>query len=318
MSETAASAAELLAPPQLPARPEGELKERLAKIRYVFTDLDGTMLAPGSTVMADSEGDPSAALPQVLVELKQAGVEVIPVSGRNRSMLHEDCRILGLNAYIGEMGGLIVTDVRANRWSYYTAEMHYDPASGLTPHEVIERTGICSRILERWQGLIEYHNDMGPGYKHREVTVTYRGDVPDDQFRAILDESGLALELADNGYVNRISKPTTLSIPDDGTRCRSLHIIPRGLTKGKGVRRCMEIMGIKPEEGLAIGDAPSDFLMGRKVDNFILMENGLPHPGVQKALDHEMRHHPGRTLLSRGKTIDGWVASMRALLAAKE
>lgn len=316
MSET--DTRELLVPETLPARPEGALKERLAKVRYVFTDLDATMLAPGSTVMADSAGNPSAALPDVLVDLKRAGVSVIPVSGRNRSMLQEDCRILGLNTYIGEMGGLIMTDLKADRWSYFTADMAYDPSCGLTPHQVIEQTGICHRILERWQGLIEYHNDMGPGFKHREVTVTYRGDVDDDKFRAMLDESGLELELADNGYVNRISKPTTLAIPDDGTRCRSLHIIPKGLTKGRGVRRCMHIMGIKPEEGLAIGDAPSDFLMGRKVDNFILMKNGLPHPGVQKALDHEMRHHPGRTLVSSDVTIDGWVAAMRSILAAKE
>ena len=38
----------------LPVVPEGELKERLAGVRYVFTDLDGTMLAPGSRVLADA------------------------------------------------------------------------------------------------------------------------------------------------------------------------------------------------------------------------------------------------------------------------
>lgn len=45
----------------LPVVPEGELKERLAGVRYVFTDLDGTMLAPGSRVLADAAGNPSVA-----------------------------------------------------------------------------------------------------------------------------------------------------------------------------------------------------------------------------------------------------------------
>ena len=85
----------------LPANPAGELKERLARVRYVFTDLDGTMLAPGSCVLADNDGNPSLDLVATLLDLKRAGVEVIPCSGRNRSMLHEDVRVLGLNSYIG-------------------------------------------------------------------------------------------------------------------------------------------------------------------------------------------------------------------------
>ena len=34
----------------------GEMRERLAKVKYVFTDLDATMLAPGSCVPRDNDG----------------------------------------------------------------------------------------------------------------------------------------------------------------------------------------------------------------------------------------------------------------------
>ena len=37
----------------------GEMRERLAKVKYVFTDLDATMLAPGSGVLRDIDGNPS-------------------------------------------------------------------------------------------------------------------------------------------------------------------------------------------------------------------------------------------------------------------
>ena len=37
----------------------GEMRERLAKVKYVFTDLDATMLAPGSCVLRDNDGNPS-------------------------------------------------------------------------------------------------------------------------------------------------------------------------------------------------------------------------------------------------------------------
>ncbi len=45
--------------PVLPAEPTGELREKLGRVKYVFTDLDATMLAPGSCALSDNEGNPS-------------------------------------------------------------------------------------------------------------------------------------------------------------------------------------------------------------------------------------------------------------------
>ena len=93
-----------------------ELQERYGRVRYVFTDLDGTMMGPGSCVLKNAAGEPSLEFATALVDLARAGIEVIPCSGRNRSMLHEDTRVLGLNSYIGEMGGLIRLDREHNEW----------------------------------------------------------------------------------------------------------------------------------------------------------------------------------------------------------
>ena len=41
-------------------------------------------------------------------------------------MIHEDARVLGLNSYIGEMGGLVMYDLKANDWEYLTGDMPYD------------------------------------------------------------------------------------------------------------------------------------------------------------------------------------------------
>ena len=128
----------------------GEMRERLAKVKYVFTDLDATMLAPGSCVLRDNDGNPSTKLVEAVVALARAGIQVVPTSGRNRTMIHEDARVLGLNSYIGEMGGLVMYDLKANDWEYLTGDMPYDPVCGLTPHQVIEQTGVCEKILARW------------------------------------------------------------------------------------------------------------------------------------------------------------------------
>ena len=194
----------------------GEMRERLAKVKYVFTDLDATMLAPGSCVLRDNDGNPSTKLVEAVVALARAGIQVIPTSGRNRTMIHEDARVLGLNSYIGEMGGLVMYDLKANDWEYLTGDMPYDPACGLTPHQVIEQTGVCEKILARWPHKIEYHNDMSTGYKYREVTIGMRGDIPDDEAQAILDEAGCGLVWACNGHLTHLSKPTTLELDRAG------------------------------------------------------------------------------------------------------
>ena len=296
----------------LPANPAGELKERLARVRYVFTDLDGTMLAPGSCALADNDGNPSLDLVATLLDLKRAGVEVIPCSGRNRSMLHEDVRVLGLNSYIGEMGGLLMLDHKHNDWRYFTADMSFDEESGKTPHECIEETGVLDEFMSRWPGLLEFHNDMANGYKYREVTVGMRGEVPDEEALAIIEAAGAQLSWGDNGFLNYISAPTTLKLPE-GVRGRAFNLMPLGLNKRRGVERFCELRGIDREETLSIGDASSDFLMADATGLFFLVENGLKDPGAQAFLEgHENAY------VTDGRIVTGWINAMRVLLAAKQ
>ena len=284
---------------------------RLARVRYVFSDLDGTMYGPGSCVLKHAAGEHSLAMVETLVALKRAGIEVVLTSGRNRSMMHEDSRLLGINSYIGELGGLIMLDREHNEWEYYTADMPFNPESGLTPHQVIEQTGVCERIIERWPGLIEYHNDMSTGYKYREVTVGMRGEVPDAEVEEILADADVPLEWGDNGFLTYVSAPTTLALPE-GVRGRAFNITPAGLGKGRAMERFCAARGIDRTQVLAIGDSFSDFLMADAADTFILVENGLKDPQADAFLashDHAWLVH--------GHSIDGWVAAMRQVLAAQ-
>lgn len=297
--------------PVLPSAPTGELRERLARVRYVFTDLDATMLAPGSCVLKDADGADSLELVQAIVALKRAGIQIIPCSGRNRTMLQEDCRILGFNAYIGEMGGLLMLDLKANSWEYFCGDMPYDPACGLTPHQVMEQTGVCERILGRWPGRIEYHNDMSTGYKYREVTVGMRGEVPDDEAQAMLDEVGLDLVWANNGYLTHVSRPTTLKLAE-GESGRAFNILPAGLNKGTAVARFCELSGIDPVETLAIGDSESDFLVAPHVGTFVCVENALKDPAAPALIKQN-----SNVYVAPGRVTFGWVNMANALLAAR-
>ena len=299
-------------PRYLPASPEGALRERLARVRYIFTDIDGTLFAPGSCALSDNDRAPSLTLATALVDLKRAGIEVIPCSGRCRAMLHEDCRVLGFNSYIGDMGGLIMYDLKADDWEYFAGDMPYDPACGLTPHQVIERTGAIQRIIDRYPGHIEYYNDMANGYKYREVAFGLRGDVPEGELRAMLEESGAEVDLANNGRLNYVSKPTTLELAP-GTSAWGYMVVPRGLNKGVALDRFCARKGIDRLEALGIGDSSSDFELAPHVGTFVCVENALANAEVCSII-----HQCGNAYVALGSTIDGWAYMASALLAARE
>jgi hydroxymethylpyrimidine pyrophosphatase-like HAD family hydrolase len=91
--------------------PQAQL--HLRDITHVFTDLDGTLFAPGGTLLTNHQGVPSVALAQALCDLKLAGIEVIIVTGRDCSQGTEMLRMMNLDAFIGELGATLETSDRS-------------------------------------------------------------------------------------------------------------------------------------------------------------------------------------------------------------
>ena len=297
-----------------PAHPTGELAERLRNITHVISDADGTMLTGGKATV-DSSGRPSPELVQTLVELQRAGISVIPCTGRNRAMIQEDARLLGLGGWIAEMGGIVCTRQSSQpEWHYFCGSMPYDPACGKTPHDIIWETGVIDQILERWAGRIEPYHDNGIGYEYREVTVGLRGSVDEQELQDMLDVCGLPLYLSDNGMVERITGTTTLSCDRNHPQgVHTSHITPAGVSKKTGTLRFMELAGLEPDEVLGAGDSPADCAIADACGLFLFMSNGLGHDRARDELAAR-----GNVLVSSRPTTDGWCAAMHALLAAKK
>jgi len=88
--------------------------EALSKVEILYTDLDGTLLAPGGCALADAQGTPSTGLAEAIVALNSAGLTVVPISGREVDQLFELTRLLGWRDYIAEAGAIIVHGARPN------------------------------------------------------------------------------------------------------------------------------------------------------------------------------------------------------------
>src|SRR3954451_18841770 len=164
-------------------------------LRCVYTDLDGTLLGRGASLFRDGEGAFSLLGARALEACFRADVEVVPVSGRTRDMLHEDCRLLGFSSYVYELGGGMSIDGE---------DM---PLVEAGAYERIEESGAPQRLLERFPGRLEYHE---PWHRGRSVTHLLRGLVDLDEANALLPDD---LQLVANGAISPKASLAGLSGP---------------------------------------------------------------------------------------------------------
>ena len=219
-------------------------------LRCVYTDLDGTLLGRGASLLRDGEGGFSLLGARALEACFRADVEVVPVSGRRRDMLHEDCRVLGLSSYVYELGGGMVID----REDTFLA--------GDLGHDAIAATGAPQLLLDRFAGRLEYHE---PWHDGREVTHLMRGLVDVEEANALLPDE---LQLVDNGEI--APKP---SLPGLAGAPHAYHLLPRGVSKAAGMAAHMRARGYSPDECVAVGDSPEDLGMAGQVHRFFLVAN---------------------------------------------
>lgn len=219
-------------------------------LRCVYTDLDGTLLGRGASLLRDGEGAFSLLGARALEACFRAQVEVVPVSGRTREMLQEDCRMLGLTSYVYELGGGMVVDGEDT------------PLAGDDAYGRIERSGAPGKLLERYPGRLEYH---APWHEGRRVTHLLRGLVDLGEANSLLPGD---LQLVDNGAIS--PKPSLPGLPEAP---HAYHLLPRGVSKGAGVAAHMRARGYAREECIAVGDSPEDVGMAEHVARFFLVAN---------------------------------------------
>src|SRR5215213_2862437 len=136
------------------------------------------MLGRGASLLRDGDGGFTLLAARALEACFRAGVEVVPVSGRRRNTLFEDARLLGLSAYVYEVGGGMVVD---GENTLLTGDV--TPDAGRTVHELIAEQGGPRLLLDRYAGRLEYHE---PWHEHREITHLMRGLVDTSEANAVL------------------------------------------------------------------------------------------------------------------------------------
>jgi hydroxymethylpyrimidine pyrophosphatase-like HAD family hydrolase len=232
-------------------------------IRAVYTDLDGTLLGRGASLFRDGEGRFTLLPARALEACHRAGVEVVIKSGRRRSQVMEDARLIGQSSYIFEVGSGLVVD---GELQWLTGELQ--PRDGMTVYSLVEQSGAPALLLERYAGSLEHH---APWHLDREVSHLFRGLVDTAQANTLLREAGHGdLRLVDNGAISR--RETELDLPGQP---HAYHLIPAESSKAGAVARHMQARGYAREECLGVGDSREDLEVAATVGRFFLVANAL-------------------------------------------
>ena len=251
---------------------------RMPALRCLYTDLDGTLLGRGASLLHDGEGAFTMLGVRALEACARAGVEVVIFSGRRRAQVAEDARLLGQRAFIYEVGCGLSVD---GEDEYLTGERR--PRPDATVHAQVAASGAPDVLLRAYPGRLEPHD---PWHRERQFSHLFRGAVDTDEADALLAEHGHGdLRLVNNGAIRRVSP--TLSIDGAG---HAFHLIPRSASKANAVRRHMQIRGYAPEECIAAGDSREDLGAAEEVGAFWLVANGLAgDPSLRDAFTPRVR-----------------------------
>lgn len=245
---------------------DGDPRDRVpvpSAVQVLYTDLDGTLLGPGGSLLTAPDGAPCARAADALVAAARAGLTIVPVSGRRRTQLENDARLLGLSDCIAEAGAVIV---RGNTVHYEWGECPRGKARN--PHDTLERVGALALMLDAFAGDLRLYE---PWHEGREGGHLLHGDVDVSAANHLLMERGIGWAyLIDNGATGGW----------EGRQVRAYHLMPRGVGKAIAVADDLRARGLDPDQAAAVGDSVEDATMAAHVSVYFRVANGHPVEGV--------------------------------------
>jgi hydroxymethylpyrimidine pyrophosphatase-like HAD family hydrolase len=251
----------------------------MAPLRCVYCDLDGTLLGGNASFLHDAEGSFSLLGARALEACARADAEVVIYSGRRRSTLFHDARMLGVRAYAFEAGAGFMLDGELH---WLTGD--FTPSDGESVFDAIEASGAPALLLARYAGRLEYHS---PWHLDRDVSHLFRGKVDSAEADTLLAEAGHDdLRLVDNGAI-------VAAMPGI-ERPHAYHLVPRAASKARAVAFHMRARGYAPQECVAIGDSREDMGAAEAVGTFWLVANGIER-------DPTLRDHPPNVRITDGR-----------------
>lgn len=197
-----------------------------------------------------------------LAALHEAGISIVPISGRTAPQMLETARVIGARDFIAELGGITVYGLGeevVRSFGRFAGEG--------TAHEAMERSGVAALLMESFPGLLEPHAPWS--FMPRECSMLLRGNVSLEEARGVLEEAGYDwLDLRDNGVIPRAYP--TLQVEE----VHAYHLLPRGITKTAAASADLQRRKLARAQTIAVGDSPADAELAAAVGAVFIVANG--------------------------------------------
>ena len=261
------------------------------KFKCVFTDLDKTLLAPGSVLTDYTK--------ETIGMLISKGIYFVPSSGRAfNSFPKELLKMEGLK-YAVTSNGVSVNEIKNGK----PVSTMYIPKEELKQIiKIAKDKKVCTEIFVKGQGYCsrEYWNDptiAGEKISERKIYVQATR-IPLDDYDSFVIENVANTEafdiIANPEIASEIKEELKEEFPGVYiTHSENFLIEISNLESGKhrGMERCCKILGISPKECIAFGDASNDMEMLKAAGLGIAVANATPECKAAAAFTSEFTNN---------------------------
>ncbi|MCL2570147.1 MAG: Cof-type HAD-IIB family hydrolase [Firmicutes bacterium] len=248
------------------------------KLKTIFTDLDETLL--------NSEKIISDRTLKAIKKAQAQGYGIVPCTGAPFSVQFPRCEVAGVDYIISSNGAFI-----------------YDVKSDKVVYESVLDTSLVKKFIEMAMPYCDdflFHLSNKTHIRLSKITgplsdflgankitqIEPRGSIEamtefSEPLQKFADENGLRIA---NKSLILSDKSVVWKLPYTG-----YDIVNGTVSKGSGLRRLCEILGIDMADTVAIGDGMNDVLMFKEVGFKVAMGNALEQ--LKKLADIVVAHH---------------------------
>lgn len=243
--------------------------------QLIAFDMDGTLLNSQKTI--------SPASLDAIARATKAGKTVILSTGRNPNELNEYISVLRDVRYLSCISGALVYDLKERRAIYrrpMPAEIIFQIFDVVRDEDVMlhlltEDFSVIQR--DSWEHIERYGLGVyKPMFKQRarmweDIPAQYRAEPFEAAKLNIHFTSPEALERFESEMARR-NVPVTMARAERS----SIEINAEGVSKGVGLSKLCEHLGIPLSQTIAVGDAPNDIEVLRTAGLSVAMGNAAP------------------------------------------
>lgn len=246
------------------------------KLKLIALDLDGTLL--------NSQKQISQRNLDALEKARRMGILMVPVTGRPAQGLPQAVLDLPGLRYAVTSNGATIRDLQENK---YLLEKHLTPADCLRVLEACADFPMIREVFREGVGyLTQADRDIlwarYEGTPMMEYVLGTRRVLP-GSLEEFLREDDRPLEelffLTDSPEVKEALRQRLSALPDISfadPAPKDLEVMVGGINKGEALLYLLDLLGIDPQETMAIGDGGSDLPLLKAAGIGVAMDNALP------------------------------------------